>query len=189
MTASDPGAGDLGTGDLGTGDLGTGDLGTGNAPQREPVATSPEDVGRAPRPPVFRVMDVMSVTLDLPGQFPILRLQEAEPPLRDLSFPVGMPEGVALAYALRRLETPRPFTHELFSKVLQAYSVDIVAVRLVGRTFGTYLAELDLMAARGREVVPCRPSDGVVLALRQAVSAPILADERLLTDDGDVTPG
>jgi len=131
-------------------------------------------------------MDVMSVTLDLPGQFPVVRLQEAEPPLRDLSFPVGMPEGVALAHAVRRLGTPRPLTHELFSTVLQRYAIDIVAVRLVGRTSGTYLAELDLMSPRGREVVPCRPSDGIVLALRQTVPAPVLADERLLLGSGDV---
>ncbi|MHB8218895.1 MAG: bifunctional nuclease family protein [Acidimicrobiales bacterium] len=151
--------------------------------------TVQRDPGPAPAPaPVFRVMDVMSVTLDLPGQFPVVRLQEAEPPLRDLSFPVGMPEGVALSYAIRRLETPRPLTHELFSTVLQRASIDIVAVRIVGRTSGTYLAELDLMAARGREVVPCRPSDGIVLALRQTVPSPVLADERLLAGGGDVAP-
>ncbi|HEX4083138.1 MAG TPA: bifunctional nuclease family protein [Acidimicrobiales bacterium] len=138
--------------------------------------------------PVFRVMDVMSVTVDLPDQYPLVMLQEAEPPLRELSFRVGLPEGVALAYALRGVSTPRPLTHELFTTVLQRLRADLVAVRLVSRQGSTYGAEMDVMSAQGREVVPCRPSDGIVLAARQPVSAPILADERLLAGAGDVTP-
>jgi uncharacterized protein len=138
--------------------------------------------------PVFRVMDVMSVTVELPDQYPLVTLQEAEPPLRELSFRVGLPEGVALAYALRGVSTPRPLTHELFTTVLQRLRADLVAVRLVSRQGSTYSAEMDVMTAQGREVVPCRPSDGIVLAARQVVSAPILADERLLAGAGDVMP-
>jgi len=133
-------------------------------------------------------MDVRSVTVDLPDQYPVVILQEAGEPLRQLSFPIGMAEGVAMAHALRRVGTPRPLTHELFVTVLQRLSADIVAVRLIGRTGGTYLAELDLMSQRGREVVPCRPTDGIILALRQLVPAPVLANERLLGDGGDVEP-
>ncbi|HEY1734857.1 MAG TPA: bifunctional nuclease family protein [Acidimicrobiales bacterium] len=134
-------------------------------------------------------MDVMSVTVELPDQYPLVMLQEAEPPLRELSFRVGLPEGVALAYALRGVSTPRPLTHELFTTVLQRLRADLVAVRLVSRQGSTYGAEMDVMTAQGREVVPCRPSDGIVLAARQVVSAPILADERLLAGTGDVVPG
>ena len=136
----------------------------------------------------FRVMDVMSVTVELPDQYPLVTLQEAESPLRELSFRVGLSEGVALAYALRGVSTPRPLTHELFTTVLQRLRADLVAVRLVSRQGSTYGAEMDVMTAQGREVVPCRPSDGIVLAARQVVSAPILADERLLAGTGDVTP-
>lgn len=139
--------------------------------------------------PTFRVMDVVRVTVDLPDQYPVVVLQESEPPLRELAFRVGMPEGVALANALRRVESPRPQTHELLVTALQRLGADVVAVRLVGRTGTTYLAELDLMAARGREVISCRPSDGLVLALRQPTVSPVLADERLLAGEGDVAPG
>jgi bifunctional DNase/RNase len=138
--------------------------------------------------PAFRVVDVLRVVVDLPDQYPLVTLQEAEAPLRELSFRIGMPEGVALAYALRRLETPRPLTHELLANVLWRLGADVVSVRLVGRQGPTYAAELELMAPRGREVLPCRPSDGIVLALRQPVPAPVLADERLLADEEDVLP-
>jgi bifunctional DNase/RNase len=136
----------------------------------------------------FRVMEVVGVSLDLPSQFPVVTLQETEPPLRSLAMPMGMAEGVALGHALYKVPTPRPLTHELLVTVLQRLGTDVIAVRLVGRTGGTYLGELDLMSSRGREVVPCRPSDGIITALRLPVVAPLLVDERLLQSDHDVTP-
>ena len=54
----------------------------------------------------------------------------------------------------------------------QRVRIDVIAVRLTGRENGNYLAELDLMTPPGRERVPCRPSDGIVLALRMPVPAP-----------------
>jgi bifunctional DNase/RNase len=156
-------------------------------PELEPGAAEPE---AAPEPsfPTFRVMDVEDVSIELPAQFPSVTLGESEPPLRQIVFPVGLPEGTALAQALRRLRGRRPMTHELFMDVLQRARVEVVAVRLIGREDGNLLAELDLMMPSGRERVDCRPSDGLVLALRMPVPAPILVDERLLEDGGDVVP-
>jgi bifunctional DNase/RNase len=108
--------------------------------------------------------------------------------MRALVFPVGLPEGTALAQALRRIPGRRPMTHELFMQVLQRAQVDVVSVRLTGREEGNLLGELDLMTPSGRELVDCRPSDGLVLALRMPVPAPILVDERLLEEGGDVAP-
>jgi len=101
---------------------------------------------------------------------------------------VGLTEGTALSLALHKLESPRPLTHELFAQVLGRARIDVIAVRVTGREQGNYLAELDLMAPAGRERVPCRPSDALVLALRMPVPAPILVDERLLESSDDVVP-
>jgi len=151
----------------------------------EPVPASAPEPGRFA---VFRVADVEDVVLDLPSQYPVVTLVESEPPRRVLVFPVGLPEGTAMAQALRRMEGRRPMTHELFMQVLQRARIDVIAVRLVGREEGNLLAELDLMTPAGREVLDCRPSDGIVLALRMPVPAPILVDERLLDEAGDVAP-
>ena len=156
----------------------TSDVAPDTAPEPQPAAVGPS----------FRVMQVDDVALDLPSQYPVVTLVESQPPWRDLVFPVGLPEGTALAQALRRLEGRRPMTHELFMQVLQRVHIDVVAVRLTGREEGNLLAELDLMAPGGRERVDCRPSDGLVLALRMPVPSPILVDERLLESQGDVTP-
>ncbi len=148
-----------------------------------------EAMEAAPEPaPTIRVMDVEDVSLDLPSQYPAVTLVESQSPLRALVFPVGMPEGTAMAQALRRMESRRPMTHELFMQVLQRVRIDVIALRLTGREDGNLLAELDLMTPGGRERVDCRPSDGIVLALRMPVPAPILVDERLLDQVGDVVP-
>jgi bifunctional DNase/RNase len=149
------------------------------APAAEPAGTTG---------PSFRVMHVEDVSLDLPAQYPSVTLVESEPPMRALVFPVGLPEGTALAQALRRIPGRRPMTHELFMEVLQRAHIDIVSVRLTGRDEGNLVAELDLMTPGGREIVDCRPSDGLVLALRMPVPAPILVDDRLLEETGDVPP-
>jgi bifunctional DNase/RNase len=141
-----------------------------------------------PAPPAFRVMDVEDVILDLPAQYPAVTLVEAESPGRTLVFPVGMPEGTAMAQAMRRMDSRRPMTHELFMQVMQRVRIDVIAVRLIGRDEGNLLAELDLMTPAGREQVDCRPSDGIVLALRMPVPAPILVDQRLLDYAGDIAP-
>ncbi len=155
-------------------------------PAEQPAATSEPDP--APPLPAFRVMNVDEVSLDLPSQYPAVTLVESEPPMRMLVFPVGLPEGTAMAQALRRMESRRPMTHELFMQVLQRARIDVIAVRLTGRDEGTLLAELDLMTPGGRQRIDCRPSDGLVLALRMPVPAPILVDERLLEEAGDVVP-
>lgn len=160
--------------------------GTPDAPEAPDGATGdgPVDVPTA----VFRMMAVTSVEVALPDQYPLLTLVETEGGGRRLAFRIGLPEGVALAHARAGTMAARPLTHDLFADVLERLAVEVVAVRLVGRYGATYLAQLDLMGPRGREVVACRPSDGIILALHQRVAAPILADERLLATSGDV-PG
>ena len=161
-------------------------------PETEPeVVVGPAvdlEAAAAPPQPAFLVMDVEDVSMDLPSPYPAVTLVESQPPMRALVFPVGLPEGTAMAQALRRMDSRRPMTHELFMQVLQLARIEVIALRLVGRDEGNLLAELDLMTPGGRVRVDCRPSDGIVLALRMPVPAPILADERLLDEPGDVLP-
>ncbi len=168
-------------------------------------APTPEDVDEAPTAeevevagarPTHRIVRVVSVDVVLPDQFPTVTLEDiedtedredAEEPRR-LAFRIGTAEGVALAHALAGTTAPRPLTHDLFADSLERYGVEVLAVRLTGRIGPTYLAELELVGPAGREVLSCRPSDGICLALRQRVRAPVLCDERLFTVVGDVLP-
>ena len=144
--------------------------------------------GRARSARTYRIVRVASVDVALPDQYPVVTLEDTEARRDRLSFRIGTAEGVALAHALAGSGAPRPLTHDLFALALARCGVDIVAVRLIGRIGATYLAEIELASAAGRDVLSCRPSDGICLALRQRVPAPVLCDERLFTEAGDVEP-
>jgi len=152
-----------------------------------PAPSAPPAVSPAPTR-TFRIVRVAAVAVALPDQYPVVTLEDAEETRERLSFRIGTAEGVALSHSLAGTEAPRPLTHDLFARALERVGVEVVAVRLTGRVGATYLAELELAGPRGREVLSCRPSDGICLALRQRVVAPVLCDERLLTSGGDVLP-
>lgn len=130
----------------------------------------------------FAVLEVRSVHFHLPSPSPVVQLREGDAPFRQLHFPIGLPEAQAIAMALERERGARPSTAELLADALAAAGVDVVAVRLTGTREGTMLGELDLMGPRGRVTVDCRPSDGIAVALRQPVPAPILCDVALLDE-------
>jgi bifunctional DNase/RNase len=130
---------------------------------------------------VFRVMNAESVTFDLGDPSPMMHLIEDAEPYRSLSVPIALPEAVALHQALERVAGRRPGTHELASEILGRLRADVVAARIVRFVDGVFYAELDLMGPAGREVLDCRTSDAVILALRQRVRAPILCAEQVLS--------
>ncbi len=128
----------------------------------------------------FVVVYLASVTFDLPAPSPMLRFVEESVPYRQLTFPIGLPEAQSLAAALEQSVGARPTTHELMITMLRNAKTDIAAVRIVDCRNGIYYAELDLVSPSGRTVLDCRPTDAAILAMRQAVKAPILCLESLL---------
>ncbi len=165
--------------------------------EEAPSGDASSDDARAVRAPTglpppnartYRIVRVVSVEVALPDQFPTVSLEDAEGRHDRLAFRIGTAEGVALAHAIGGTSAPRPLTHDLFAETLERYGIDVVAVRLTGRTGATYFAELVLVGPVGRSVLSCRPSDGICLALRQRVPAPVLCDERLFSPGVDVPP-
>jgi bifunctional DNase/RNase len=165
--------------------------GTATAPETPDEVTGEEaTLQEAPTKPadLWAVVMVFDIAVDLPTPYARVTLREVSEPNRMLVIPIGLPEGTALAHAWRGVPTPRPLTHELFADVLTRLGATIDVVRLIGRTAGIVLAEIELSSARGREVVPCRPTDALTLSVRQGVPAPILVDLRLFDEEGDVDP-
>ena len=165
--------------------------GTATAPETPDEVTGEEaTLQEAPTKPadLWAVVMVFDIAVDLPTPYARVTLREVSEPNRMLVIPIGLPEGTALAHAWRGVPTPRPLTHELFADVLTRLGATIDVVRLTGRTAGIVLAEIELSSARGREVVPCRPTDALTLSVRQGVPAPILVDLRLFDEEGDVDP-
>jgi hypothetical protein len=131
---------------------------------------------------IWRVVEVESVDMELPGSHPYVVLYEQVSPWRRLRMPVGFSEGNAIAYALRGVEVPRPLTHDLMTELLERHNVEIAALRLTARHNGVFFGELETMGPAGRQVVPCRPSDGLALVLRQRMEVPIVVASWLFDD-------
>ncbi len=144
----------------------------------ETFAEDVEEPDQTPAPYVLmRYVDVLMV---LPSQNPVLILEEAALPGRELRIPIGLAEGVAISYAARKLETPKPLTHALMIDLLESFALTIDAVRITEVEGASYRAELVCSGPPGRCTLACRPSDAVALALRQRLVAPILAVPEVL---------
>lgn len=128
----------------------------------------------------MRQVDFVGVSIELPATHPTVLLRERDHPWRELRFPIGQPDGVALATAWRQLATPRPLTHELLTDTLTAFGISLEVVRITAVQGRTFLAELVLVRASERRVLPCRPSDGLALAFRQQPAVPLLVAEAVL---------
>ena len=151
--------------------VGASDAGDPGAATTGPAETTTVD------PEVWCIVVVAEITMDLPDAHPEVVLHEAQHPWRELRIPVGLPEGTAMAYALRSIDTPRPLTHTLMAELLDRHGVTVEAVRITVRRGNAFLAEIDTKGPRGRHVLPCRPSDAIALVLRQRMPTPILVGD------------
>jgi hypothetical protein len=129
---------------------------------------------------VFRVVQVDQVIYDFSSAMAAVVLREAEGVRRTLTLPVALHDATAIHQAAEHVVGRRPATNELVVFILQELQADVIAARIVRVQEGVYYGELDLMTTRGRRVFDCRPSDAIVLALRQVVPAPLLVTEELL---------
>jgi bifunctional DNase/RNase len=137
-------------------------------------------------PGTWRLAVVAGVRMDMPGEYPEVLVHEAVSPWRELAIPVAMADGNAIAYAWRGLTTPRPLTHALFTEILERHGVELEAVRITTRRGRRYFAELDTVGPRGRQVIPCRPSDALALVLRQRLPTPVLVADWVFDPEQDV---
>jgi len=146
----------------------------------EPVAESSAEEANVSNDVVFRVMTVGSVRFDLGNSSPQIHLMEEDSPYRNVSITVALAEAQSLHNALIGAVGLRPSTHELTTSIIAHLQADIIAVRILRHENGVFYSQLDLMTARGHEVLDCRTSDGIILAIRQPVAAPILCAEEVL---------
>jgi len=127
-------------------------------------------------------VDLMSVAMIEETATVILVLRAAALK-RLLVMEVGLLEGRAIALEVERIRTPRPLTHELTLRVMDALGATLTRVVIREYRDRTFFANLELRTADGRELtIDARPSDALALALR--LNAPIMAEERVLEEAG-----
>ena len=122
-----------------------------------------------------------AVRVDVGSSTPLLLLEEVGGE-RVLPIFIGAPEATAIAYALQRVEAPRPMSHDLLSSVITAMGGQLFAVEITELVDNTFYARLRLLRDHTEIIVEARPSDAVALALRSG--APILVSDRLMNEQG-----
>jgi len=133
-------------------------------------------------------MKIFGLAVDEKAQSPVLILKDEA---RDLALPiwVGPVEAMAISLAINAVETPRPMTHDLVTRVAESLSATLTAVEIVALREGTFYAELVLLRqAEGKDTltrIDCRPSDAVAIAARAGVR--ILVAESVLAEAGTRT--
>ena len=123
-------------------------------------------------------MELVGVRVELPSNSPIVLLREVDGEHRTLPIFIGGPEATAIAFALERVETPRPMTHDLMKDIFEALGVRLDRVVVTDLVDTTFFAELHLAGPAGTQVVSSRPSDALAIAAR--TGAPIFAVEPVL---------
>ncbi|MGH9119968.1 MAG: bifunctional nuclease family protein [Acidimicrobiales bacterium] len=125
-------------------------------------------------------MELVGVRVELPTNVPIVLLRETEGDRRVLPIFIGSPEATAIAFALERVETPRPMTHDLLKNVLDELGVNIDRIVVTELRDSTFFAELHLTRNGRAHTVSSRPSDAIALAVR--TGTPIFAEETVLAE-------
>lgn len=146
----------------------------------EAAAGGADDVVLDGAPERFVPVRFVDVVVPLPSTNPVVLLEEIDPPRRMLRIPIGLPEGVAIAYAARGIDTPKPLTHELTTTLLEAFGIVMEVVRITDVAGAAFSGEVVVSGPSGTQTLPCRPSDGIALALRQRLFVPVVAASRVL---------
>jgi uncharacterized protein len=103
----------------------------------------------------------------------------------------GIAEAEALGRAWQQDRPPRPLTHELLGDVLEATGWRVERLVIDELREGQFLAALELRNAAGEtRLVDSRPSDGLVLALRQGATVQVARDvvEQAADEDPSSAP-
>jgi bifunctional DNase/RNase len=125
-----------------------------------------------------RELDVIGVRVEMPTEQPLVLLRESDG-ARYLPIWIGAVEASAIAFAQQGEPTPRPLTHELLQRVVDALGDELEEVRITDVEDGVFYATLVFGSGA---TVDARPSDSIALALR--CGARILCAEDVLDAAG-----
>lgn len=111
-------------------------------------------------------MKLVGVRVEMPSNSPIVLLQETSDDTRMLPIFIGQAEATAIALALEDVDTPRPMTHDLVRDLLMVLGATLDKVVITDLRDKTFYAELHLSVGDSPQIVSCRPSDALAIAVR-----------------------
>jgi bifunctional DNase/RNase len=124
---------------------------------------------------------IHSLGLDEQNNQPVLMLREDEGH-RVVPIWIGHPEAMAIMLAVQGIEPPRPLTHDLMLRIVEATGFTIDRVEITRVDGGTFFASIVLRSEDRTVAVDARPSDSLALAVR--AGCPVLVDEDVMLTSG-----
>ena len=114
-------------------------------------------------------MFVAGLVLDPASNAPIVILKD---PTTDACLPIwiGLAEATAIASALKRVQLPRPMTHDLLKNILDEVDAKVLRIVISALHEGTFMALIELKVGDTVKLIDARPSDAIALAVRVSVA-------------------
>ena len=91
---------------------------------------------------------------------------------------VGLWEAISINNALISEMLPRPITHDLIVDLFRRFDITLDALHIDSLEEGVFYAKLLLSQGSRTEIMDCRPSDGIAIALRY--QAPIMIEDAVV---------
>lgn len=92
---------------------------------------------------------------------------------------IGLWEAISITNALTHETLPRPITHDLVTELFIRFSMNLQELHIDAIEDGVFFAKLIVRSNDQEEVIDCRPSDGIAIALR--LKSPILISEEVVS--------
>lgn len=103
---------------------------------------------------------------------------------RKLPIIIGGFEAQAIALKLENIKPPRPFTHDLFKQIADAFDLHVNEVFIDELHNETFYAKVICEMGGVVHEIDARPSDAIAIAVR--FSAPIFVSEEIMNEAGIV---
>ncbi len=103
---------------------------------------------------------------------------------RKLPIIIGGFEAQAIALKLENIKPPRPFTHDLFKHIADAFSLQVNEVFIDELHNETFYAKVICEMGGVVHEIDARPSDAIAIAVR--FNAPIFVSEEIMNEAGIV---
>lgn len=130
-------------------------------------------------------VDIVALVEDQANSSPIVVLHDRAGN-RLLPIWIGDPEARAIAIVLNRMKTPRPLTHNLVLKVIEAMGGKFSRTIISSIKNHTYFASMDILMSDKTLTLDARPSDAIAIALLARV--PIFVAKEVMDAAGQPNP-
>lgn len=110
-------------------------------------------------------VSVVGLVMDPVSKSPVMILEPLNEK-RAIPIWIGIQEANAIALELENIVSPRPMTHDLIKNIMSVLEARVDKVIITDLIENTFYAELYIHRGGEVQIIDCRPSDAVAVALK-----------------------